>query len=212
MIFPINHSIILPESQNKEGQQSVAPKKLLSPDKAADQFYNIPGWVKYYEEHKKLPHNAILCNECRRTTTSMFGTNLKNTLPKFQNDIEALLKGFVCRPCRTFASANMRALKPKPDKPTKVSKEIVPMTWEEMEDHKERVRAEIPKIDLTRKLPPITPSMKSEVEHMTASACLRPDIFLNNGRYCNGCPWIKHCICKLKRISEKEIAVSRKRR
>jgi hypothetical protein len=190
----------------------VAPKKLLSPDKPEDQFFNIPGWVKYYEENKKLPHNAITCKECRRTATSMFGSNLKNTLPKFSNDIEALLKGFVCRPCRTIKSANEKAKMPKPEKLAKVSKEVVPMTWEEMEDYKEEIRKNIPKIDLTRKPTPITPDSKEQVQHMTATACVRPDIHLNNGRYCNGCPWIKHCICKLKRISEKEIAVSKKRR
>lgn len=190
----------------------MAPKKLVSPDKPENQFHNLSGWVKFYKENGKLPYNKILCSHCKRNPTSMFGSNLKNTLPKFKDNMEDLLNGFTCRPCRTFASANMRALEPKPDKPTKASKEIVPMTWEEMEDHKERVRAEIPKIDLTRKPTPITPNMKKEVEHMTATACLRPDIHLDNGRYCNGCPWVKHCICKLKRISEKEIAVSRKRR
>ncbi len=212
MIFPINHSIILPESQNKEGQQSVPLKKLLSPDKAADQFYNLPDWVKYYEIHKKLPHNAILCKECRRTTTSMFGTNLKNTLPKFGNDIEALLKGFVCRPCRTFKTANEKAKIPKEEKKPKPVKEVVVLTQEELEDRKEEVRKSIPKIDFDKKPVPITPDSKEQVQHITASACLRPDIFLDNGRYCNGCPWIKNCICRLKRISEKEIAVSRKRR
>lgn len=190
----------------------MAPKKLLSPDKASDQFYNISGWVKYYEEHKRLPYKDILCKECRRTTTSMFGTNLKNTLPKFGNDIEALLKGFVCRPCRTLKTANEKAKKPKEEKKPKVVKEVVPMTWEEIEDRKEEVRKSIPKIDFNKRLEPILPDNKKMVEHMTALACLRPDIYLDNGRFCNGCPWIKNCICGIKKISEKEIAISRKRR
>ena len=168
--------------------------------------------MEYYVENKKLPHNKITCKECRRTATSMFGTNLRNTLPKFGNDIEALLKGFVCRPCRTIKTEDERLKKPKEEKKPKAIKEVAVLTLEEIEDRKEEIRKSIPKVDLNKKLTPVTPDSKEQVQHMTATACIRPDVYLNNGRFCNGCPWIKHCICKLKRISEKEIVFSKKRR
>jgi len=168
--------------------------------------------VKYYEEHRKLPHNKITCKECRQTATSMFGTNLGNTLPKYGNDIEALLKGFVCRPCRTMKTENERLKKPKEEKKPKVTKEVAVLTLEEIEDRKEEIRKSIPKVDFDKKPTPITPEDKSMVAHMTATTCIRPDIYLDNGRFCNGCPWVKNCICPIKKLSEKEIAVSRKRR
>lgn len=190
----------------------MAPKKLISPTKPEDQFYNLPGWVKYYEENKKLPHNKITCKECRQTATSMFGTNLGNTLPKFGNDMEALLKGFVCRPCRTMKTENERLKKPKEEKKPKVTKEVAVLTLEELEDRKEEVRKSIPKIDFEAKPVPITPTSTDQVRMITSSSCMRPDIYLDNGRFCNGCHWEKHCICPIKKISEKEIAISRKRR
>lgn len=186
-------------------------KKLLSEERPEDQFFNLAGWVKYYGEHSKLPHNRITCSECRQTATSMFGNNLRNSLPKFGNDIEALLRGFVCRPCRTMKTENEKLKKPKEEKQPK-KKEVAVLSLEELEDRKEEIRQGIPKIDFDKKPVPITPDSKEQVQHITASACLRPDIFLDNGRYCNGCPWIKNCICRLKRISEKEIVLPRKRK
>ena len=29
--------------------------------------------------------------------------------------------------------------------------------------------------------------------------CLRPDIFLDNGRHCDGCPLFDNCICHIKK-------------
>lgn len=44
---------------------------------------------------------------------------------------------------------------------------------------------------------------KEEAAHTTKSSCWRPDIYLNNDRYCNGCIIYENCCCKIKRIDKK---------
>lgn len=43
-------------------------------------------------------------------------------------------------------------------------------------------------------------SFQQYVEGLTEHSCLRPDIFLNNGRCCTGCPYLEFCICKSKKL------------
>jgi len=43
-------------------------------------------------------------------------------------------------------------------------------------------------------------SFQQYVESLTEYSCLRPDIFLDNGRCCIGCPYLEFCICKSKRL------------
>jgi len=44
---------------------------------------------------------------------------------------------------------------------------------------------------------------KSLAEHVTRSSCWRPDIYLNNDRFCNGCIIYDNCCCPIKRIDKK---------
>ena len=85
------------------------------------------------------------------------------------------------------------------------------MTWDEIEDRKDEIRKNLPKINFD-KIDPITPRDKRGVEEITKSSCIRPDIYLNNERFCNGCPWFEHCICGIKKISKKDIVITRKKR
>jgi hypothetical protein len=52
---------------------------------------------------------------------------------------------------------------------------------------------------------PIVPKDKIGVSEITRESCLRPDIFLDNGKYCDGCPWSENCVCRLKRFHGKTI-------
>jgi hypothetical protein len=36
----------------------------------------------------------------------------------------------------------------------------------------------------------------------TVNACWRPDIYLDNGRNCNGCSLFENCSCKIKRLKK----------
>lgn len=38
---------------------------------------------------------------------------------------------------------------------------------------------------------------------VTLNACWRPDIYLDNGRYCDGCVLFEACACKIKRVRKK---------
>ena len=42
------------------------------------------------------------------------------------------------------------------------------------------------------------PLGESDVRNITKSQCLRPDIYLNNNRNCEGCNFYKNCECKLR--------------
>lgn len=36
---------------------------------------------------------------------------------------------------------------------------------------------------------------------VTKAACIRPDIYLDNGRHCEGCPYFEHCKSKIRRLN-----------
>lgn len=45
---------------------------------------------------------------------------------------------------------------------------------------------------------------KDGISIVTENACIRPDIYLNNDKYCDTCPYLESCICKIKRITKKK--------
>jgi hypothetical protein len=44
---------------------------------------------------------------------------------------------------------------------------------------------------------------KEGIANLTESSCIRPDIYLDNDRNCDGCPYFDHCICSKKRLDKK---------
>lgn len=54
------------------------------------------------------------------------------------------------------------------------------------------------------KFPPLKyepkPMTQKQLTEETKSACLRPDIYLTNGRHCDGCNYIELCQSRLKRL------------
>lgn len=44
---------------------------------------------------------------------------------------------------------------------------------------------------------------KEGIVNLTASSCIRPDIYLDNDRNCDGCPYFDDCACSLKRLDKK---------
>ena len=43
---------------------------------------------------------------------------------------------------------------------------------------------------------------KDGIALVTSNACIRPDIYLDNGRNCEGCPYYDGCQCGIKRLSK----------
>jgi len=183
-------------------------KTLLSITCKSDQFHNINGWVNYYNKNKTIPSDGITCKECKHEIKCN-QLQLKRLLEKFENDIEKLLVNFTCKECIRFKKEEVKLQEKKLQEKKPIEKKV--LTWDEIEDRKDEIRKSIPVLKY-EKIKPITPNDKEGVEKITSNSCIRPDIYLNNDKYCNGCPWIEHCICRIKRFSKKDIAITRKRR
>jgi|LakMenE18May11ns_1017448.scaffolds.fasta_scaffold9854901_5 hypothetical protein len=61
-------------------------------------------------------------------------------------------------------------------------------------------KVEYKDLTFTPKPPVKWASFQAYVESMTEHACLRPDIYLDNGRCCVGCPYVEFCICSVKKL------------
>jgi hypothetical protein len=77
-----------------------------------------------------------------------------------------------------------------------------PLTKEQMEDRKEKIRASIPKIDLyrTRDIYDLVKD-KEVCADYTAFSCHRPDIYLDYG--CSECALAKNCVCRIKDLNRR---------
>lgn len=185
----------------KLGAKAKAVRAKIQKTAGSDQFKNLKEWVAFYKEHERLPSTKILCSSCKKKTTSMFGDNLKRTLPRF-GSIEGLLTKFECSSCRK-AKAPVKA---KVEKKKRVNTEVGNnnakdnsteyLTVDQIEDRKEKIRATLPKMDPDYKPHPINLKNAEEVADLTKGACQRPDIYLDAG--CVHCPLYKHCVCASK--------------
>jgi hypothetical protein len=61
-------------------------------------------------------------------------------------------------------------------------------------------KVEYKDLTFTPKPPVKWASFQAYVESMTEHACLRPDIYLDGGRCCVGCPYVEFCICSVKKL------------
>lgn len=41
------------------------------------------------------------------------------------------------------------------------------------------------------------------IANVTQAACIRPDIYLDNGKHCEGCPYFEYCKSKIRRLSKR---------
>lgn len=44
---------------------------------------------------------------------------------------------------------------------------------------------------------------KDGIARATEGSCIRPDIYLDNDRNCEGCPYFENCMCSIKRLERK---------
>lgn len=185
----------------KLGARAKAVKAKIQKQSGGDQFKNLKEWVAFYKEHERLPSTKILCSSCKKKATSMFGDNLKRTLPKF-GSIEGLLTKFECSTCRKAkAPIKTKVVKAKRvntevDNNTAKDTNTEYLTVDQIEDRKEKIRATLPKMDPDYKPQPVNLKNAEEVADLTKGACQRPDIYLDAG--CVHCPLYKHCVCASK--------------
>jgi hypothetical protein len=160
-----------------------------------DQFQNINLWLDYYKEHKKLPYSEIICGSCKSYPAKLKGAGMRHALKAAGGNIEVMLKSTMCKDCKALS-------KPKLEKKPPV-KRI--KTQEEREDEIDKIRREMPKIDLNK--PRITIDLnkdKKACAEFTKNMCMRPDIYLDNDRTCDYCSINDCCSCDLKRFEVKK--------
>ena len=133
-------------------------------------------WIALYNKIKKLPEPKVPCVTCG-TGVTMFSTNLEARVTKFKG-ISNLLNNFVCRNC-TKKLNTVKINKAKKVKPKKQAKEEIKYQFNEIADNEERVK------------------------YVTNGNCPQPHIYLNNGKYCNGCCLYRYCACTIKRLNNK---------
>jgi hypothetical protein len=148
--------------------------------------------MKYDIEHEEAllrgpgklsTHPHIFCVKCEGKTTA-FGSNLKGKIEK-AGSLGALLSTFECRSCRTSGQTNKRL--PKALRKKRGSKGAA-----------KHARTQ----DLLRNLPSMVFSERKPIVlldnpgfagEVTATSCVRPDIFLDSDRSCDFCALYQIC-------------------
>lgn len=187
--------------RKKLDAKAKAVKAKIKEVSGGDQFKNLKDWVSFYKTNERLPNQKITCSVCKSKQTSMFGDNLKRTLPRF-GSIEKLLTSFECSDCRKAKAPAKEVKAPKVRKAKAVrinadgnivsnNTTVDYMTVDDMEDRKEKVRATLPKMDPEAKPIKIDLNDPEAVSELTKGVCQRPDIYLDAG--CAHCPLVNHC-------------------
>ena len=187
--------------RKKLDAKAKAVKAKIKQVSGGDQFKNLKDWVTFYKENDRLPNQKITCATCKTKQTSMFGDNLKRTLPRY-GSIEKLLSSFECSDCRKAKAPAKEVKTPKARKAktgdinVEVNSAKEYLTVDDMEDRKEKVRATLPAFNAEAKPVKIDFSDAEAVAELTRGACHRPDIYLDAG--CKYCPLANHCACASK--------------
>jgi len=139
----------------------------------------IKEFVAFYNKNKSFPGSKIPCIVTGKLTTCV-GPWMKKKIKEFGSP-ENLLRNYKCRGA---LKAERQIIKPV----TKKRKAKTAIIKDENKDWS------IPKIDFT----PPRPLTVAEIIEASRTQCFRPDIFLSNGRHCDGCEIFEHCTNHLK--------------
>jgi hypothetical protein len=136
----------------------------------------IQEFVKYYKKHKSFPGSKIPCNVTGKLTTCV-GPWLIKKIKEFGGP-EQLLRNYKCRGALKSQKQVVKPISARTKRKAKIN---------ELKDEKKEWN--IPKMDFS----PPSSLTTVELSDLTSSTCLRPDIFLNNDRFCNGCEFFDVC-------------------
>jgi hypothetical protein len=134
-------------------------------------------FTDHYKKHKNFPGSKIPCVITGKLTTAV-GPWLRKKVAEF-GSAENLLRGYKCR--QATKKQKPIVVKVKKKKQTSITKEDG--------------RYDVPKINLSDAPRPLN---KTELAKDSRSICLRPDIFIHNGRHCDGCYYYELCENQLK--------------
>jgi len=161
---------------SRAGAKTTAPAKEVTKAPAVMTRETAQEYAAFYEKNGKLPVKQIPCT-VTGTMITIFGDNLKRRI-KAYGGVEDLLMNFVCR-----------AASPKKEKKTSSTRD-----YAQKKAELENIVYDIPKVNLNRPKTVIDLVENPEAcAKYTADSCYRPDIFLNNGKACNGCQLYKNC-------------------
>jgi len=151
----------------------------------------IRAWVKHYEVHSNFPGFKIPCSKTGKLSTCV-GPWKDKKIKEF-GSAENLLRNYVSR--SALKSVKTAVITPIGSKGKKVRKKK-----EKTEDQikEEKIRKSIPQLKETVR----GPLSGQDLIDCTRNACQRPDIFLDNGRNCNGCDFYEICENSLKNLPD----------
>lgn len=136
-------------------------------------------FVQHYEKNGNFPGHKIPCTVSGKLTTCV-GPWMKKKIKEFGSP-ELLLRNYKCR-------GAIKAAKPAKEK--KVGKRAAKKA------EKESRKKDIPVMPVGTQ----RPETAEEFREASKTACARPDIYLDNGRNCEGCPHYEICESELKRL------------
>lgn len=142
----------------------------------------IKFFISYYKENKSFPGSKIPCSISGKLTTCV-GPWMKKKITEY-GGVEQLLRNYKCRGVtkkQTVKPISPRAAKRKKFKDLKLKDEN--KEWD------------IPVIDLNAAPRPLS---QTDLAETTKDTCLRPDLYLNNDRACDGCEFFEVCTNSLK--------------
>jgi len=140
----------------------------------------ITMFVSHFNKYNSFPGSKIPCSVTGKLTTCV-GPWLKKKIKEF-GSAEGLLRGYKCR---SIAKAQkIRTIGSKKQNGSVLTRD-------------ENKRYDIPAINFGPPRQMTEAELQKETE---GGSCLRPDIYLNNGRHCDGCHYYKICRSHLKNL------------
>jgi hypothetical protein len=143
----------------------------------------IKVYSDYFAKNNSFPGSKIPCSITGKLTTCV-GPWMKKKIKEF-GSAENLLRNYTCR-----QAGKQKKSKPIGRVKKKKNGEPNPLT-------KEQGTYNIPQVNLNKTSRPLT---EDELSKDSETICLRPDIFIANGRHCDGCKYYKLCRNELKNL------------
>lgn len=190
--------------KNKQQNKTVKrPKPVILVCLLTNKTIKLP-FIRATKLQKKLSFNNIdelTCNFLSKEACLLLkqGVSEDQICIQYKQPIRKLNFRLIRRYIKTFKSEEHMLKKRK----RKIIKQVV----EDSNENKKSV-SEI----LVYNPKPIDFKDAQSVADLTKDSCHRPDIYLNNDHYCNGCYIYEKCACKLKRWNNKETNVKRNKK
>lgn len=161
-------------------KQRLVQKIKIKPEPLTES--QITMFVKHYKKHGSFPGSKIPCNATGKLTTCI-GPWMKKKIKEFGGP-ENLLRNYKCRGA---IKAERQIIKPVTKRKRKPKTKLL---------KDENKQWDIPKIAFA----PPRPLTQSEISQASKTQCFRPDIYLTNGRHCEGCELFEVCQNSLKTL------------